>query len=459
MAAAGDAWSGRIGFILVTVGSAVGIGSIWKFPYEVGANGGAAFILFYLLGLALIVVPLMLAEFAIGRCGRADPRTSIAAIAAAHRASGWWALVGTAGAATAFLILSFYAVIGGWTIAYAAQTALAGLPATAPAVQARYAALLASPLAMLGYHAVFMAATAAIVARGIAGGIEAACKVLMPVLVALMLLLAAYALVEGDAAAALRFLFKLDLERMTAGAALDALGLGFFSIGVGLGLMITYAAYSGAEVNLKEVVVASVVADTAISFLAGLAVFPVVFAHGLDPGGGPGLVFVTLPLAFAGMPLGTVAAAAFFLLLFVAALASAISLLEIVVATLMGRAGLRRAAATAVAAGTCFAAGLATVLSFNLWTGWYPLALLPGFERATVFDLLDYLTSNVLLPLGGLAIALFAGWAMPARLLAGELGLGPAAARALRVLLRYVAPLAIAATAVSPWVVAAAKRV
>jgi NSS family neurotransmitter:Na+ symporter len=458
MAAGGEAWSGRIGFILATVGSAVGIGSIWKFPYEVGANGGATFILFYLLGLALIVVPLMFAEFAIGRRGRADPRTSIAAIAAAHRASGRWALVGTVGAATAFLILSFYAVIGGWTIAYAAQTALAGLPAGPQAVQARYDSLLGSPLAMLGYHALFMAATAAIVARGIAGGIEAACKVLMPVLAALMLLLAAYALVEGDAAAALRFLFKLDLERMTAGAALDALGLGFFSIGVGLGLMITYAAYSGAEVNLKEVAVASVAADTAISFLAGLAVFPVVFAHRLDPAGGPGLVFVTLPLAFAQMPLGTLAAVAFFLLLFVAALASAISLLEIVVATLVQRAGLRRTAATAVAAGTCFAAGIATVLSFNLWAGWHPLALLPGFERSTVFDLLDYLTSNVLLPLGGFAIALFAGWAAPAGLLVEELRLGPAMARALRVLLRFVAPVAIAATAVSPWLIAAAKR-
>jgi NSS family neurotransmitter:Na+ symporter len=311
---------------------------------------------------------------------------------------------------------------------------------------------------MLGYHALFMAATAAIVARGVAGGIESACKVLMPLLAALMLLAAAYALVEGDAATALRFLFKLDLERMTAGAALDALGLGFFSIGVGLGLMITYAAYSGAEVNLKEVAIASVVADTAISFLAGFAVFPVVFAHGLDPAGGPGLVFVTLPLAFAQMRLGTLAAVTFFLLLFVAALASAISLLEIVVATLMRRGGMGRAAATAVSAGTCYAAGIATVLSFNVWAGWHPLGAVPGFERATVFDLLDFLTSNALLPLGGLAIALFAGWAVPSAALAEELRLGAPAARALRILLRYVAPAALAATAVSPLLIALANR-
>jgi len=324
MTAGRDAWSGRVGFILATVGSAVGTGSIWKFPYEVGANGGSAFILLYVLGLVLIVVPLLFAEFAVGRRGRADPQASIAAIAAGYGASRRWAIVGTLGVLTGFLILSFYAVIGGWTLAYTAQTALGGLPGSEPqSVQARYDALLASPLEMLGYHVLFMAATAAIVARGIAAGIEAACKVLMPLLAALMVLLATYAMVEGDAAAALHFLLKLDPQRLTAGAAIDALGLGFFSIGVGLGLMITYAAYSGAEVNLKEVAVASVVADTAISLLAGLAVFPIVFAHGLDPAYGPGLVFVTLPLAFAQMRFGTVAGVGFFVLLFVAALRAA----------------------------------------------------------------------------------------------------------------------------------------
>ncbi len=270
MAAGRDAWSGRIGFILATVGSAVGIGSIWKFPYEVGANGGSAFILFYLLGLALIVVPLMFAEFAIGRRGRADAPASIAALAAAHGASRRWPIVGTLGVLTGFLILSFYAVIGGWTVAYAVETAIGGLPGDGPqAAQARYDALLASPLRMLAYHAFFMAATAVIVARGIAGGIEAAGKFLMPLLAALMLLLAGYSIAAGDVPATLRFLLHLDPQSLTARAALDALGLGFFSIGVGLGLMITYAAYSGVEINLKEVAVASVVADTAISLPRG----------------------------------------------------------------------------------------------------------------------------------------------------------------------------------------------
>jgi NSS family neurotransmitter:Na+ symporter len=446
-----EAWSGRVGFILATVGSAVGIGSIWKFPYEVGANGGAAFILFYLAGLALIVVPLMFAEFAIGRRGKGDAPASIAALAAAHGAHRRWPAIGTLGVLTGFLILSFYAVIGGWTVAYAVRIATGGLPGTTPAAaQARYAELLASPLEMLACHAFFMAATAVIVARGVASGIETAGKLLMPLLAALMLALAGYAIANGDVPATLRFLLHLDPATLTARAALDALGLGFFSIGVGLGLMITYAAYSGAAIDLKEIAVASVVADTAISLLAGIAVFPIVFAHGLDPAGGPGLVFVTLPLAFAQMPLGGVAAVAFFVLLFVAALASAISLLELVVAPLMRRSGLRRPPATAIAAGACFAAGIATVLSFNAWADWHPLAALGGFGHATVFDLLDHLTSNLLLPVGGFAIAVFAGWAVPAGVLEEELALGPRAGGMLRFLLRYVAPAGIAAATALP---------
>jgi NSS family neurotransmitter:Na+ symporter len=450
----GETWSGRLGFILATIGSAVGIGSIWKFPYEVGSNGGSAFVLFYVAGLAFIVVPLMFAEFAIGRRGRGDPVTSIAAVAAASGAGRRWAWAGVLGVTTGFMILSFYSVIGGWTLGYATQTALHGLAGTEPQpVRARYEAFLGSPLQMLAWHAMFMAATAAIVARGIARGIEAASKILMPLLVALMLSLAAYSAIEGDLAAALRFLLKLDPQHLTPRAALEALGLGFFSIGVGLGMMITYGAYGGAGINLKEVALVSVVADTAISFLAGFAVFPIVFAYGLDPASGPGLVFVTLPLAFARMPFGTAAAFTFFVLLFVAALASAISMLEIVVAMLTRRFGWRRRWAALIAATTCFVAGIATVLSFNLWAHWHPLAAVSGFETATFFDLLDHLTSNMLLPLGGFAIALFAGWAVPDRMLTEELRLTPAGAFALRLTLRYIAPIGIAVAALGGMIV------
>ena len=446
MTAPAERWSGRLGFILATVGSAVGLGSIWKFPYEVGANGGSAFVLFYLLGLALVVVPLMFAEFAIGRRGRGDPATSIAQVAAEHGAGRRWALAGFLGVGTGFLILSFYSVIAGWTLAYAVETALAGLPAAEPQmVQGRFDALLGSPWRIAGWHAVFMGTSALIVARGITGGIETACMLLMPVLVALLLGLSAYSVATGDLASTVHFLFKLDLQRLDGAVALEALGLGFFSIGVGLGLMITYAAYAGANIDLKQVALVSVAVDTAISLLAGFAVFPVVFAHGLDPASGAGLVFVTLPLAFAGMPFGTLAAIAFFLLLFVAALASAISLLEIAVATLVHRRGWKRGRASLMVATSCFVVGIATVLSFNLWSAWYPLTSVPGFGHATVFDLLDYLTSNVLLPLTGLALALLAGWALPERLFTEELHLGARGGRLLRGVLRYIAAPAIAA--------------
>lgn len=444
----GEKWSGRLGFTLATIGSAVGIGSIWKFPYEVGSNGGGVFVAFYVAGLVLIVVPLMLAEFAIGRQGGGDPITSIAAVARAHGAGRAWAVVGALGVLTGFLILSFYAVIGGWTLGYAFETAVRGLPgADARAVRDRYQAFLASPAAMLGYQALFLAVTAVVVARGVGRGIEAAAKVLMPALLLLMLLLAGYAMVEGDVARTLRYLFVPAFDRVSARAALEALGLGFFSIGVGLGLMITYAAYSRATIPLREVAIVSVLADTAISLLAGLAVFPIVFGNQLDPASGPGLVFVTLPLAFARLPFGTVAAVAFFVLLFVAALASAISLLEVAVATLVHRRGWRRRTASAVCGVTCFVAGVPTVLSFNRWADWYPLAAVEGFATATFFDVIDHVTSNVLLPIGGFAMALFAGWAMPARLLREPLRLGGRGTRWLLVLLRYLAPAGIAVVA------------
>ncbi len=451
MGAARETWSGRRGFVLAAVGSAVGLGSIWKFPYEVGANGGSAFVLFYLAGLALVVVPLLMAEFALGRRGGRDAIGSITAVAAASGASQRWSWLGGLGVLAGALILSFYSVIGGWTLAYAFDTALAGLAgASAAAAQARFDALLSDPLRMSGYHGLFMAITLAIVARGIGGGIEAACKVLMPILVVLLGALALYAASGGGFMATVAFLFRLDLQNLDARVALEALGLGFFSIGVGIALMVTYAAYADASIDLRRAAIATVVADTAISFLAGFAVFPLVFANGLDPAEGPGLVFVTLPLAFARMPLGTLAAVAFFLLLFMAALASAISLLELVAAMLIGQRGWPRPMAAALPALLCFAGGLVTVLSFNHWAQWHPLGFLPGLGEATPFDLIDRLTSELLLPVGGLAVGILGGWVLPPALFEHELGLSPRGARWLRRLLRWTVPAAILAAAFSP---------
>jgi NSS family neurotransmitter:Na+ symporter len=444
-------WSGRVGFILSTMGSAIGLGSIWKFPYEVGSNGGGAFVLCYLVGLLLIVLPLMLVEFAIGRRGRSDAVGSIARVAGESGCSRHWRLLGAVGIVTSFLILSYYSVIGGWALSYAVDTVRIGLPdGSASAVQARFDTLLASPWSMTFYHAGFMAVTALIVARGIAGGIERACTVLMPILIVLVVVLALYSMTEGDVSATLRFLFGVDRELISARIALEALGLGFFSIGVGLAVMITYASYAGPDIDLRQVAIATIVGDTLVSCVAGLAVFPIVFGEKLDPASGPGLMFVTLPLAFARLPFGSAAAMAFFVLLAVAGLASAISMLEMPVAFLQRRIAWSRPFATVISALVCWALGLVSVLSFNLWAEWFPLASIPGLAQASAFDLLDQLTSNMLLPAGGFALAVFGGWAIPTSLFAEELRLGATAIALIRVLLRYVVPCAIAAASLAP---------
>jgi NSS family neurotransmitter:Na+ symporter len=448
-----DFWSSRLGFMLATIGSAVGLGSIWKFPYEVGANGGGTFILLYLVGLGLIVFPLMLLEFAIGRRGRSDAIGSLATVAAASGGSRVWALAGVLGVITSVLILSYYSVIGGWALAYAIDATLNGLAAGGVGVaQARYDLLLASPWGMAAYHAAFMTATGIVVARGIAGGIEAASKVLMPALIGLIVMLAIFALVTGDVPAAVHFLFDIDVSRITAKSVLDALGLGFFSIGVGFAIMVTYAAYADQTISLRQVAIVGIVGDTAISLLAGLAVFPIVFSENLDPSAGPGLVFITLPLAFARIPFGGVMAIAFFLLLAIAALASAISLLEMPVALLRRWFDWSRPFCALISATGCWTLGLSTVLSFNLWAEWFPLARIPGLATATVYTLTDDLASNVLLPLGGLSLAVFGGWVLPSRVLADELCLSVAVAEGMRFLLRYLVPTALAVVALVPLV-------
>jgi NSS family neurotransmitter:Na+ symporter len=445
MADRSDQWSSRFAFILATVGSAVGIGSIWKFPYEVGSNGGGIFVLLYVLGLVLIVLPLLLIEMALGRRGGGDAAESLRRVAAETRASKHWSLVGVLGVLTAVLILSFYSVIGGWILAYLADTVVAGLPGgDAVQVRARFEDLLGSAPRMALFHFLFMAVAAAIVALGVIGGIETACRVLMPVLIALLLALAVYSAIVGDLAAALRFLFRPDWSKATPKAALEALGLGFFSIGVGMAVMVTYAAHAGRDIALGTVAITSMIADTAISLLAGIAIFPIVFAHGLSPEAGPGLLFVTLPLGFARMPLGALMAGAFYLSLLVAALASALSMLEMPVSLIRRRFGMARPLATALSALATWALGLLTVFSFSLWSGWRPLA------GISVYELIDQLTSNAMLPLGGLGLAVLGGWIVPASLIEGELRLGARWTAILRWTLRYPVPLGIIAASLAP---------
>ncbi|MDG2112008.1 MAG: sodium-dependent transporter [Actinomycetota bacterium] len=443
-----EGWKTRSGFMLATIGSAIGVGSIWKFPYEVGANGGGAFVLVYVVGIAIVVVPLMLAEFAIGHRGQADAATSVETVAAVESASRKWGLFGFLGAATSFLILSFYAVVGGWTLTYAVETLFSGLPSNSASVTGRFDALLAFPGRMAFFQALFLCAVALVVVRGVQRGIESSMKILMPLMMLMLLALAVYSMRNGDAVETMRFLFVPDFDDLTGRGVLDALGLGFFSIGVGLGILLTYAAYSPQFVDLKTVAVTSVAVDTVVSLVAGLAVFPVVFANDLDAASGPGLVFESLPLAFGTMPAGRLVATAFFALLAIAALGSAISMLEAVVAVLDRRLGWSRRRSVSVGATSCFVAGLATVFSFNRWDDVHPLGGIGRYSKATVYDLLDEATSQLLLPLGGLALAVFTGWVLSDRLLGDELGLGRFALAGLRLMLRVVAPVTIVAAAV-----------
>ncbi|MGE0713926.1 MAG: sodium-dependent transporter [Alphaproteobacteria bacterium] len=435
----GQQFSGRVGFILASIGSAVGLGSIWKFPYEVGENGGAAFLLFYLLGLLLVVVPLLLAEFVVGRRGRTDIIGSIAVAARADGRSPAWAAVGVLAVGGSFLILTYYAVIAGMTMDYALRSIVDGFRGTdARHAQAIYDGVIGDPLRLAAWQAAFLAITVAIVARGVAGGIETACTILMPVLALSLVALAAYAAVTGDMGRAAAFMLMPRPEALTAAAALEALGLGFFSIGVGFGAMATYAAYAGKDVRLGAAAAAIVIGDTALSLVSGLAVFPLVFAHGLDPAAGSGLVFVTLPIAFGRLPAGDAIAAGFFLLLFIAALATTLSLVELVVAPLERRAGWRRGRA-AVAVGLAAAVGgIPTVLSYNVWKDVRPVA---GLD---LYGLIDGVASNIVLPVAGILFALLVGRAMPAAAVADALGWKGAAAQRLRALLRWPVPVLIA---------------
>jgi NSS family neurotransmitter:Na+ symporter len=313
----------------------------------------------------------------------------------------------------------------------------------------RYDTFLADPVRMSAYLFGFLGVTALIVARGVANGIEMASIVLMPLLILLLVALAWYSATRGDLPAALDFLFTPDWDGVTANVALEAIGLGFFSIGVGLGMMITYAAYAQPHIKLGRIALISIVADTVISIIAGIAVFPIVFAHALDPAGGAGLVFVTLPVAFAAMPAGQWAATAFFAMLVIAALGSAVAMLEVVTTVLMQWRGWQRGRACLVGVTACAATAIPTVLSFNLLSDWHPLGGVSGFESATFFDLLDFATSNLMLPLGGLLVAVFAAWLMRPGFLQDALSLQHRSAWLLRIVLRFVVPVVLVAVVIA----------
>lgn len=430
---------------MAAIGAAVGLGNIWKFPYTAGVSGGGAFVLIYAMAVVTIAVPIVMAELLIGRRARRSPVNSFRRLAEQSGASRAWQLAGWLGVVAAFLILSFYSVIAGWAIAYVpklASGAFSGADATLTGE--KFAHLLASPGELLIWHTVFMALTVFIIARGVQNGIESAVKFLMPTLFFMLLLMVAYAAVAGDFENGLRFMFAVDFSKVDGGVVLSAVGQAFFSVSVAMGLLITYGAYLPETVDIPRAALIIALADTLVAVLAGLAIFPLVFGNNLDPGEGPGLIFVTLPIAFGNMPAGSLFGTLFFVLLVFAALTSSIALLEPAVSWAEEHSKIKRSVSAAVTGVLVWITGLLSLFSFNLLGEFKPLDLGP-LAGKTLFDLLDYFTSNLMLPVGGILISLFVGWALGSDITRRELGMadGPLF-KAWRFLARFVVPLALA---------------
>jgi NSS family neurotransmitter:Na+ symporter len=432
-------WSSRLAFILAATGSAVGLGNIWKFPYIAGQNGGGAFVLVYLVCIAIIGIPIMMAEVMLGRRGRQSPINTMRTLAAEENLSPYWALLGWAGVVAGFLILSYYSVIAGWALAYVFRTGsglFSGL--TSDGVQSIFTNLIGEPERLLAWHTIFMVMTTMVVSRGVYGGLEKAVRLLMPALFVLLLVLVGYAWNSGAFEAGIDFLFRPDFAKLSANGVLIAMGQAFFTLSLGMGAIMVYGSYlpDNASIARTSIVVSGM--DTLVALLAGMAIFPIVFANGLEPASGPGLIFQTLPIAFGHMDGGAFFGMLFFVLLVFAAWTSAISLIEPAVAWMVENHGLSRIYASVVAGTITWLFGLLTVFSFNVWSGFRPL-----FDR-TLFDLLDYLTANIMLPLGGLLIAIFAAWKLHRESSIEELAMGDGLSYRLWLgLVRYITPVAV----------------
>ncbi len=435
-------WSSRWSFILAATGSAVGLGNIWKFPYITGEYGGGAFVIVYLICVALIGIPIMMAEVMLGRRGRQSPINTMRALAKEEGRHGIWSWIGWMGVLAGFLILSYYAVIAGWALAYVFRVGSGVIQASDSAgVQAIFSELVSDPEKLLAWHTLFMVLTMVVVARGVKQGLEKAVRLLMPLLLILLLVLVGYAMNTGHFNDAIDFLFKPDFSKLTGGAILTAMGHAFFTLSLGMGAIMIYGSYLPANASIAQTSIIISVADTLVALLAGLAIFPVVFSFpDLTPGAGPGLIFQTLPLAFANMPAGTIFGTLFFILIVVAAWTSSISLIEPAVAWLIENRGMTRVSAAVWAGLATWLVGIATVLSFSHWA--FDFNFLGAVKHNGVFDILDILTANIMLPLGGLFIAVFAGWMMKRKHSKEELALNHSY-RLWWFLIRYVAPVLV----------------
>ena len=433
-----EKWSSRFGFLMATVGFAVGLGNIWRFPYVAGENGGAAFVLVYLACAFGIGVPIMMAELMIGRSGGMSPPESMRRLAVEAKRSPAWQWVGRMGLLAAFTIVIVYAVIVGWVLWYLYQAVTVGFVGVdAELASANFAEILQNPSGMMLWTLLGLGFTGYIIYAGVQGGIEKAVKILMPVLFSLLVLLAVYNVFAGGMREALVWLFTPDFSKITPEVFLAAVGQAFFSIGVAMGGMMTFGAYLPKHVSIPRSVLMIVFADTLVAILAGLVIFPAVFANGLDPAAGPGLIFQTLPVAFAQMPGGYLFGVLFFLLIAVAGVTSMVGLVESITSWMEDYRGYARHKSALLVVVLIAAFSSISVLSYN------------ALSDFTIFGrdlnaVLDYFSNQILLPLGGLMIALFVGWFLSREMLTEELGFRSRRMFAMwHFLLRYVVPPAV----------------
>lgn len=395
-----DSFGSKFGVIAATAGSAIGLGNIWRFPYVAGENGGAAFLIIYVGFIVAIGIPVMLSEFTIGRSAQQNAFGSFKKLAPNRP----WYLIGLMGVVAAFMILAFYTTVAGWTLEYIYQSIVNGFNGkSSDELNTMFSSFTSGTLRPLIWFFVFMALTAFIIMAGVQKGIEKSTKILMPVLLILLVALVIRSVTLPGAEKGIAFLFKPDFSKITPSTILEALGQAFFSLSIGMGTLITYGSYIQKKDNLGSTAFSVAFADTFIAILAGLAIFPAVFAFNINPSEGAGLVYITLPNIFQQMPGGYFFSLMFFLLLGVAALTSTISVLEVIVAFFVEELKLKRKSATILATSSVSVLGIMCVLSTSAMADFKIFGL-------TVFDLLDFTSANILLPLGGLFIVLFVAW-------------------------------------------------
>lgn len=431
-------WSSRLMFILAATGSAVGVGNIWMFPYMVGVNGGSAFVVAYLICIAVIGVPVMMAEVLVGREGRQSPINNLISLSERSRLSPHWRVLGWMGALTGILILSFYGVISGWAMSYVVSTLSGDMNGVdASQVTGMFESFTGNVTQVMVWQGAFMIATIFIVARGVGDGLEMAVKYLMPALFILIIALLAYAATTDHFAEGFRFLFQFNAADLTSESILAAMGMAFFTLSLGMGTMIAYGAYMPPDANILSTVGLIAALDTLVALMMGMVIFPLVFANGLEVSAGPALMFITLPLAFGHMDGGQLFGGIFFLLVTFAALTSSISMIEPAVAWVVERFEFTRAVAAIVVGGIAWLIGLGSAFSSNIWSD------LKILGDRSFFDSVVFLTSNILLPLGGLIFAIFAGWLLNREIISGQLEMSGPSLKVWSFLIRYIAPMAI----------------